>query len=299
MSIKVSLRALNNALLDLQSADFNTYERPLKLMAAALNSEDLKSIVDPLKEAVDFDSFIDVPRSGGMGGDSLDWPTDINAQLGLTIVLIERGAEDPKWFMNFSHRFYDCGSSKIIASIRKITTSVLIPFNRDFRAFVEDQALNRDFVRNEPSDFERVFIVHGHDEAPRETVARFITTVGLQPVILHEQANRGMTIPEKLVANGNVGFAIVLLTPDDLGRAKTAKEETPRARQNVILELGYFVGRLGRDRVCALLKDEIEIPSDYMGVVYTNFDQDGGWKQKLAKELDAAGYEIDWNKVMR
>ena len=107
-----------------------------------------------------------------------------------------------------------------------------------------------------------------------------------------------MTIPEKLIAHGGVGFAVVLLTPDDLGRAKTASEDQPRARQNVILELGYFVGLLGRDKVCALLKGGIEMPSDYVGTVYINWDAANAWKLELAKELKAAGYDIDFNQAL-
>lgn len=90
----------------------------------------------------------------------------------------------------------------------------------------------------------------------------------------------------------------MLLTPDDIGGAKDGSP-SPRARQNVILELGYFIGRLGRERVCALRRGDAEIPSDYLGVVYHELDPDGAWKQALAKELQAAGHEIDWNKVMR
>ena len=149
-----------------------------------------------------------------------------------------------------------------------------------------------------PADKTKVFIVHGHDEGPRESVARFLEKLNLQPIILHEQASRGMTIPEKLTAHGNVGFAVVLLTPDDFGRAKTATEDQPRARQNVILELGYFVGLLGRDKVCALLKGGIEMPSDYVGTVYINWGAANAWKFELAKELKAAGYDIDFNKVV-
>jgi hypothetical protein len=300
MSVKSALRDINSALLDLQAADYNTYERPLKRMAVALASPDLKPFAEPLRETADFDAFLAAASTGGSmaGSASLNWPEDRRSEMGLTIDLIERGAKDPRWFMDFAHNYYYANSPKLISAIRKLTTSVLVPFSRDFNSYVEEQIPVLAPNREEAPDDRRVFIVHGHDEAPRETLARFITTVGLQPVILHEQANRGMTIAEKLVASGNVGFAVVLLTPDDVGRSKDASEDLPRARQNVILELGYFVGRLGRDRVCALLKGQIEIPSDYMGVVYTNFDEGGGWRQQLAKELKAAGYEIDWNKVM-
>jgi predicted nucleotide-binding protein len=300
VSLHLVLRDLNNALLDLQAADYNTYERPLKRMAAALASGDLAPIVEELRAGVDFDAFVAASNNGGgmAGSASLNWPAEREAELGLTMELIDRGAKDPRWFMDFAHHYYYASSSKLISAIRKITTSVLIPFGRDLKVYIEERT-PKAISPSAPSDLHRVFIVHGHDEAPRETVARFLTTVGLEPVILHEQANRGMTIPEKLIEYGNVGFAVVLLTPDDLGRAKTATGDAPRARQNVILELGYFVGRLGRERVCALLKDEIEIPSDYMGVVYTKFDEGGGWRQQLAKELQAAGYEVDWNRIMR
>jgi len=148
------------------------------------------------------------------------------------------------------------------------------------------------------TDNSKVFIVHGHDQAPREMVARFLEALGLEPIILHEQANMGRTIIQKLVDHGDVGFAVVLLTPDDEGRTSGGQLQ-PRARQNVILELGYFVGLLGSPRVCALKRGEVEIPSDFHGVVYEPFDDHGGWKQSLARELDAAGYHVDWNVVMR
>jgi predicted nucleotide-binding protein len=300
MTVKAALREVQNAVLDLQNSDFNTYHRPLQRLTAVLRSADLAQYTAELREGVDFDAFIAAANPGGSmaGSASLNWPTDRPQELGLTIALIERGAENPDWFMNLAFQFYHGGQSAM-ASIRKLISSVLVPFNRDFAAWVEAKAPSISTPQPGPSDLRRVFIVHGHEEAPRETVARFLATVGLDPVILHEQANRGMTIPEKLAANANVGFAVVLLTPDDVGRAKSEEQERPRARQNVILELGYFVGRLGRERVCALLKGNPEIPSDYMGVVYTTFDDGGGWRQSLARELQAAGYEIDWNRVMR
>ena len=144
----------------------------------------------------------------------------------------------------------------------------------------------------------KVFIVHGHADGPREAVARFLAQLGLEPIILHERANQGRTIIEKFEAHSDVGFAIVLLTPDDEG-GRQGEKQHPRARQNVILELGYFIGRLGRRRVCALKAGDVELPSDILGVVWTPLDPEGGWKQRLAKELDAAGYRLDWNKVMR
>lgn len=148
-----------------------------------------------------------------------------------------------------------------------------------------------------PMPSNRVFIVHGHDEGARESVARFLTQIGYDPIILNEQANQGATIIEKIERNADVGFAVILLTPDDLGSSKGGKLMS-RARQNVILELGYFYGRLGRANVCALHKGDVELPSDFSGIVWTPMDSTNGWKQALGKELQAAGYSVDWNKIM-
>jgi predicted nucleotide-binding protein len=142
----------------------------------------------------------------------------------------------------------------------------------------------------------KIFVVHGRDNEAKVEVARFLEGIDFQPIILHEQANQGRTLIEKMIDHGEVGFAVVLLTPDDEGNRK-GEPPRPRARQNVILELGYFIGRLGRDRVCALKRGEVEIPSDFDGVVYEPFDEFGGWRSKLAKELDAAEYTIDWARV--
>jgi len=144
----------------------------------------------------------------------------------------------------------------------------------------------------------KIFIVHGHDEGARESVARYLEQLGLKPIVLHEVASVGLTVIEKIEAQADIGFAVVLLTPDDQGGV-AGGELGPRARQNVLLELGYFMGRLGRNRVCTLKKGEVDIPSDFAGVVWQPMDNGGGWRQSLGKVLEAAGYDIDWNKVMR
>jgi predicted nucleotide-binding protein len=146
----------------------------------------------------------------------------------------------------------------------------------------------------------KVFVVHGHDVETKESVARFLERLRLDPIILHEQPNSGRTIIEKFEAFSNVGFAVVLLTPDDVGASSTSpKELKPRARQNVILELGYFMGKLSRYRVCALHRRGIEIPSDYQGILYIEFDEAGAWKAKLAQELVEANYSIDLDALLR
>lgn len=150
---------------------------------------------------------------------------------------------------------------------------------------------------------DRVFLVHGRDDEAKAVVARFLEHCGLSPIILHEQVDQGRTIIEKFEQEANVGFAVVLLTPDDVGglaapAGALAGALTPRARQNVVLELGYFLGRLGRSRVCALRRGELELPSDISGVVYTPYGADDGWKLKLARELKAAGYDVDLNDAL-
>lgn len=143
----------------------------------------------------------------------------------------------------------------------------------------------------------KIFIVHGHDDGSRETVARFISKLDFEPIILHERPNRGRTIITKFQQEAaDVGFAVVLMTPDDEGANRGGKLN-PRARQNVVFELGFFIGVLGPERVAAILKGELEKPSDFDGVAYISLDK-GTWKQALAKELEAAGFEIDWRKAM-
>lgn len=152
---------------------------------------------------------------------------------------------------------------------------------------------------NNISNSRRIFIVHGHDNETKETVARFSEKLGLETIILHEQPNGGKTIIEKFEKHAEVGYAIVLLTPDDEGYPTGKPEQVQsRARQNVILELGYFMGILGRNRVCALVKENVEIPSDFQGVLYIPIDNYGAWKLLLAKEIKEAGIEIDLNKAL-
>lgn len=150
-----------------------------------------------------------------------------------------------------------------------------------------------------PTDSKKIFVVHGHDSQIKESVARFLERIGLEPIILHEQPNSGLTVPEKLEAFSAVGFAVILLTPDDVGGLAIEPDKLkPRARQNVILELGYFLGKLSRRRVCALYKN-VEIPSDYQGVLYVEYDGAGGWRTKLAQELVEAGFSINLDALLR
>lgn len=143
-------------------------------------------------------------------------------------------------------------------------------------------------------DYSKVFIVHGHNGELRERVARIIERQGLTAVVLNEQSNQGKTIIEKLEIEGDAAGAVCLFTADDEGKAQAEQSEKPRARQNVVFEAGYFIGRLGRENVAILVDKGIEIPSDLQGVVYTGTDS---WEFGLLKELKSMGYSIDFNKM--
>jgi predicted nucleotide-binding protein len=146
-----------------------------------------------------------------------------------------------------------------------------------------------------------VFLVHGHDEGTKQSVARFLEKLGIIPVILQEQINKGMTVLEKFEQYAaRAGFAVVLMTPDDCGYpvSGTENQKRFRARQNVVLELGYFAAKLGRAKTMVLKKGEIEMPSDVFGLIYESLDNGQGWKLSLAQELKSAGFDVDLNKAL-
>jgi predicted nucleotide-binding protein len=292
-----ALQAVRHAIGDLRRADYQTFDRHSEKLARYLDSEALRPVVDRLTSGLDLDAWLKdgLATEGGMVGSAkLDWPQNDEAQLGLAILLARRFAGDSRAALNFAHTFYYNGT-KITPNLQHMVGQLFVPFERDFSSYVTRQtgtAIAGDAVAETPKYPRRVFVVHGHDAEARETVARFLERLKFETIILHEQANRGRTIIEKFEVHADVGFAVVLLTPDDLGSAK----ETPaqaRARQNVILELGYFLGKLGRERVVAFKRGAIELPSDILGVVYTEFDEHGAWKQALIRELLAADYEVE------
>jgi CheY-like chemotaxis protein len=151
-----------------------------------------------------------------------------------------------------------------------------------------------------PKEFSRplpkVFIVHGHDDEAKEVVARFIEKLGGHSIILHEKANSGETVIEKFEKHSDTSFAIILITPDDIG-GKTANALKARARQNVIFEMGFFYSKLGRHRVCSLLKGDVEFPSDVFGVANIEMDKLGAWRLALVRELKAAKLSLDFDRA--
>lgn len=291
-------KQINNAVIDLQASDYQGFERPLRELARLLDHPDLARANAALTADLDLDAFLEESSrtKGSMAGSAeLAWPPERTKQLGLVLLLLRRFAAKPDDMFGFGLTFYHSGNSAT-SNLRAVVRQVIIPFQRDYKEYVLAGGTTEARLVRTVSN--RVFVVHGHDEGAREAVARFLERLGLVAVILHEQASGGMTVMEKIEKHGDVAFAVVLLTPDDEGRAKGGEDLRPRARQNVLLELGYFLARLGRERVCALKRGEVEIPSDYLGVVWTNMDQGGGWRLELARELKASGFDVDLNKAV-
>lgn len=151
--------------------------------------------------------------------------------------------------------------------------------------------------RVQASNARKIFVVHGHDKGTKETVARYLSKLELEPIILHERPNEGKTIIEKFEHHSDVGCAVVILTADDVGASKADPSKLEdRARQNVVFEMGFFYARLGRSKTIALLQKGLAKPSDIDGVLYIPME-DGIWEVQLLRELKAAGLHIDANKA--
>ena len=178
-----------------------------------------------------------------------------------------------------------------------LTAKALIKsYIEELTSSIQEPNNNHDIATNE------IFIVHGHDEEMKQSIARTVEKLDLNPIILHEQPNKGRTVIQKFSDHSNVSFAIVLLSPDDMAYSKVDGPEKikSRARQNVILEMGYFLGKLGPERVVIIYKTDgnFELPSDYDGVIYIPYDKAGAWKGLLVREMKACDYDVDANKVI-
>ena len=159
-----------------------------------------------------------------------------------------------------------------------------------------------DEVRQRWGSRKKVFLIHGHDPSILNEVRRFVEQNGLEPQVLRDLPDHGRAVIQKFLDYSSVDFAIAILTPDDLGGARNKLDSQnkflPRARQNVILELGFFLGRLGPGRVFILFKKDLEIPSDYSGVQFIEIDDNGLWKNRLAREMKAAGIIVEMTSLL-
>lgn len=204
-----------------------------------------------------------------------------------------------------TQNFYGFSNYESVSNIKQLLDVVINLFSKSDAVELMNKLSMESITSN--SDKEniilnnKVFIVHGRDSSMRLEVEKYLVKIGLEPVILQEETTGGsQTISSKFESNSDVGFAIVCLTSDDKGCLKNEfpQEAKLRARQNVIFELGFFMGKLGKEKVVALFDNsQIEIPSDFDGVIYIEFDSASGWHIKLTNELESAGYTIDLNKL--
>jgi predicted nucleotide-binding protein len=159
--------------------------------------------------------------------------------------------------------------------------------------FMEEWEVNTmSLIDSKPT---KVFIVHGHDELLKVKIARLVEQQGIEAIILSEKENEGKTIIEKLEGHSDVGAAILLFTPDDSGKEIFEENAKPRARQNVVFEAGFFMGKLGRNKTIMVATGKnLELPSDLHGLIYTS---DTNWQFSIIREMKAMGFDVDMNKV--
>jgi predicted nucleotide-binding protein len=302
-------REFSDLASDLTGSDFSEFITNFNHFYEFINEDAvMRRITADLRNhpAVDIDKWLaDFKASGGamVGSHSYHLSRDTAAQAATILQLYGKIYDDKVDVLDFARDAY--GTTQYDECIYKFNESITRKFVRileqRLEALVNQAAARRKRGGQSAMATDRVFVVHGHDDLTKVTVARFIERLGLQAIILHEQANLGKTIIEKLEHHADVGFAVILLTPDDVGASKAAHQAgqplNDRARQNVIFEHGCFIGKLGRDKVCALYKG-VEIPSDLQGVLYVPLDDAGAWKLSLAKEMQAAGMNVDLNKAL-
>lgn len=218
----------------------------------------------------------------------------------IKIITTEESAEYLSEYEN-SHMSVDFimyVSPESILDYSKYTTDITREILNEAKSHLKHKS-DKHSQNDTTSNKDKVFLVHGKDNSVKQEVARFIEKLGLQPIILHEQSNAGMTIIEKLERYTDVGFGIILYTPCDIGYENLHEDQKkPRARQNVIFEHGYLTAKLGRQNVCALVKNTVEIPNDLSGIVYVTLDSNDSWELQLAQNMKSAGYQIDLNKII-
>lgn len=258
--------------------------------------------VDEEQLQVIVDAYLEGEKSFTIGGEK-HWLQGLHKLL----IYTHETDSSPHEFMNYmwaqnKQEYNRFGSNiyfppSILALAGNNVTSDFLG-NEDYGAKVSPQKNDKPKPQKGLSN-EKVFIVHGQDDLAKVEVARFVSKLGFEPIILHEQISSGKTIIEKIEEYSNVGFGIVLYTPCDIG----SKDVKPfkfklRARQNVVFEHGYLIGKIGRNKICALVKGDIETPNDISGVVYVTMDNANAWQIQVAKELKGAGYKVDLNKLI-
>ncbi|WP_460293961.1 TIR domain-containing protein [Clostridium tertium] len=227
---------------------------------------------------------------------------------GLTSALNRNDLEEIKYYLESISEWYEDNQNEIQSNQYVMDKKTHIKIQNKMDTYI--QGINRlveenfSAVESETLDEvinvnrNKIFIVHGHDELALEQTISFVKDIKLEPIVLMHQASVGKTIIEKIEQYSDVGYAIVLYTPCDIGFSKEDESnKKERARQNVIFEHGYLIAKLGRKNVCALVKGDVEKPNDISGVVYIELDNQKAWRFKIAKEMKALGYDIDLNNL--
>lgn len=211
--------------------------------------------------------------------------------------LIKRFGQDSFEYKKFKETKFMPGAyvtdAEVIRKCKEGLTATKLIFKSYLSEMNEENA--SEIIKAQPNNYGKIFIVHGHNEELKQTVARLVEKQDIEAIILSEKANKGKTIIEKLEEHSDVGCAICLFTADDVGKANKETDYKTRARQNVVLEAGYFMGKLGRKHVIFIAVQDLEMPSDLQGVVYANANN---WQFDLLKELKEMGYNIDFNKAL-
>ena len=182
---------------------------------------------------------------------------------------------------------------------RRKAVNLINTIIEELSLFSKNMNVSTESLIDSKTDRSKVFIVHGHDDGAVDKVARFVQKLGFEAIILHEQSSSGDTIIEKIIRYSGVGFGIVLYTECDIGAVKSEPENLRlRARQNVVFEHGFLIGKIGRKNVVALVKGDVEKPNDISGVVYESMDISGAWMYSIAREMRISGYDVDMNKLI-
>lgn len=237
----------------------------------------------------------DWPESDGYSFNKWTLPPTIDEAKSLAYEIYRRaddefGEED--YIQNFAIELFR--ERYIPDNVRKLNKTFLGYFAEALKEIINANP-ERDTEQPKLVKNDTVFIIHGHDETLKLEVLLLLNRAGVNSFVLHEQPDGGRTIIDKLIQETNkAGYAVALLTPDDI-----THEGSNRARQNVILEIGYFLGKLGKERLRMIVKGNIDIPSDLQGILYEKFDSSGAWKIKLLKEIQQVGIYVDIQSTLK
>lgn len=259
-----------------------------------LSEPEIMKMIDGLNKSVDLDKIIE--GCDYSHGPKVSTPDEITTLGFFFLDKIKSGIEAYNLSDQYGiHSIYDSGNLQ--SDFEELMDKYIDPafdFIERKMEEIQDKENTNNIASTAPHQSNAIFIVHGHDEGFKREVQLLISRTGLDDVVLHEKPDKGRTLIDKLIEEGQgAAYVIALLSPDD-----KLLDGTPRARQNVILEIGYFLGMLGKSKVRLLKKGDIEIPSDLQGILYTEFDNTGAWKMKLLKEMKSVGIQIDLDRVL-